>query len=284
LHNLDTITSYASKAQKNALSGQIDIFGSLGIEDNLPGLKLDLPSSTTTAREMLSWERELLGLYLSSHPLDDYAGYLSDHTVPLGALTADMEGKSATVGGIITTVRKITTKNNAVMAFVGLEDKSGSLELIVFPKAYEQTPQLWQPDHVIQAKGKINTKDREGRVGGDIKVMVDSAQMIDYDTAKSYTSVGKRKVKIPESAAGAKPVRTKADVLVIRLESLSDTAILTKIKDTLVAQAGSSQAYIVMPGNPPKKILLPFEVEITDDLINHLSEVVQGGKVARIQA
>ncbi|HEX7260016.1 MAG TPA: DNA polymerase III subunit alpha, partial [Candidatus Saccharimonadia bacterium] len=79
LHNLDSITSYASKAQKNALSGQIDIFGSLG-EDSMPGLRLELPERVIPAREQLGWERELLGLFLSQHPLDDYEGYLADHT------------------------------------------------------------------------------------------------------------------------------------------------------------------------------------------------------------
>ncbi|HSX00677.1 MAG TPA: DNA polymerase III subunit alpha, partial [Candidatus Saccharimonas sp.] len=106
LHNLDSITGYATKAQKNALSGQIDIFGSLGIEDNLPALRLDLPPTTVSAREQLIWERELLGLYLSSHPLDDYENYLHDHTRPIAELSVDMEGQTVTVGGMITTVRK----------------------------------------------------------------------------------------------------------------------------------------------------------------------------------
>ncbi|HUC20774.1 MAG TPA: DNA polymerase III subunit alpha, partial [Candidatus Polarisedimenticolaceae bacterium] len=149
LHNLDSITGYASKAQKNALSGQIDIFGSLG-EDSMPGLRLELPDRVIPAREQLGWERELLGLFLSQHPLDDYEGYLADNTVPMGSITNQHEGRAAKVGGTISTVRKITTKSNSMMAFVGLEDKTGSLELIVFPKAYEKNSELWVVDNVIE--------------------------------------------------------------------------------------------------------------------------------------
>ncbi len=271
LHNLDSITSYASKAQKNALSGQIDIFGSLG-EDSMPGLRLELPDRVIPAREQLGWERELLGLFLSQHPLDDYEGYLADNTVPIATITTQHEGRAAKIGGTITTVRKITTKKNDMMAFVGLEDKTGTLELIVFPKAYEKSPGLWEVDNVIEVNGKINTKDREGRQDGEIKVMVDDASMIDYDKAKSHKRIKPLPVKPPTED---EVVAAEADPLTIRLQSIANTTILTEIKQLLESSPGANPVNLVMPGNPPKTIRLPFTVTITPELNLQLQEVVK---------
>lgn len=280
LHNLDLLTSYASKLQKNALNGQIDIFGSLGVDASAPMLQLELPPAMATAREQLSWERELLGLYLSSHPLDDFKGWLQDHSMPIGALTTGMEGKTVKIGGMITTVRKIVTRNGATMAFVGIEDVYGSTELIVFPKAYEQAPQLWEPDKIILTQGKVSSKDREGRVG-EIKVMVDGAKEIAFEQAQGYKA--KKKAWVPTDAQpeeAPKPVAA-SEVLVIQLKNLQDTTVLTKIKDVLEGSPGTIASYVVMPGPVPKKIRLPFQVEVTDELIAQLRLVVNGGQVVR---
>jgi len=315
LYSLDTITSYASKAQKHALSGQIDIFGSLGMEDNMPGLRLEIPPTALTNREQLAWEKELIGLYLSSHPLDDYATYLDDKVVPLGLITGKHEGKSVQVGGMITTVRKITTKNGATMAFVGIEDKSGDLELIVFPKAYEKNPELWLPDTVVEVSGKINTKDRDGKPGGEIKIMVDEAKVIDYDMAKKYKKSGKpnslrivfeRSAGVPSggdsedpgsapvaslseaapveatSETQAEPVATqKNDALMIKLNRISSTEVLTRIKEVISTAPGSQPVFLIMPGEPPKKIRLPHTVQVNDELLTQLRSVVQDGAVSR---
>ncbi|TAK89595.1 DNA polymerase III subunit alpha [Patescibacteria group bacterium] len=307
LYNLDTITGYASKAQKHALSGQIDIFGSLGMEDDMPGLRLDIPPTTVSNREQLAWEKELIGLYLSSHPLDDYAAYLNDKVVPLGLITGKHEGKSVQVGGLITTVRKITTKNNAMMAFVGIEDKSGDLELIVFPKAYEKNPELWQPDTVVEVNGKINTKDRDGKPGGEIKIMVDEAKVIDYDKAKAYKPSGKpNALKIvfersagvpkeevegemigavplgaPELASVVSEAPAKNTALMIKLNKISSTEVLTSIKTIIAGAPGTDPVFLIMPGEPPKKIKLPVTVQVDDDLISRLKQVVNEGVVAR---
>lgn len=284
LHNLDMITSYASKAQKNALSGQIDIFGSLGMEDTMPGLKLELPPRVIPSREQLTWERELLGLYLSQHPLDDYETYLADTTVPITAITPEHEGRTVKIGGMITTVRKINTKNGAVMAFVGIEDKSGALELIVFPKAYEQTPDLWEPDRVVAIGGKVNTKDRDGRPGDEIKVMVDKAEMIDYDTAKSYKPKG-RGPKLSTSSPSPSPAPDRESAgraLAIKLESVTSTALLAEIKTILTTAPGDNPVYLMLPGQPPKKIKLPFSVTVSQDLVEKLQAAVHDGVVAAV--
>ncbi|HSH31316.1 MAG TPA: DNA polymerase III subunit alpha [Candidatus Saccharimonadales bacterium] len=291
LANLDMVTAYASKAQKHALSGQIDIFGTMGAEESLPGLYLEQPTKQLGLPEKLAWEKELLGLYLSRHPLDEYDAYLRDKLTTIGSVTTASEGRSVTVGGIITTVRRITTKNNAAMAFVGLEDKTGTLELIVFPKAYEKSPQLWQPDQVVRVKGKVSTKDREGRATSEIKVMVDEATRIDYETAKRFCEqhgevrdagpvVSSSDPSSPMTAVAPQPnghvpvASSQPGHLLVTLSDLSDTALLMKLKTVLNQHVGESQAFIVINGLQPRKIRLPFTVKVSPELVGQLSELV----------
>jgi DNA polymerase-3 subunit alpha len=269
LHNLDLLVGYASRAQKNALSGQIDIFGSLGAEEQLPALRLDEPDVVIKGQEKLGWEKELLGLYLSHHPLDDYESYLADKSVPIAQITTDHEGATVKIGGITTTVRKITTKNGATMAFVALEDKSGSLELVVFPKAYEKSPDLWQPDQVIRIQGKVSFKDRDGRMGTEAKVMVDRSELISYDKAEAY---GKAHPLSEERKAEiSKPLPTD---ITLTVPDLSDNVLLMRIRDVISRSQGDTNVFLVIGGDEPKTIKLPFKVTGDSKLIERLVNVV----------
>jgi DNA polymerase-3 subunit alpha len=309
LHNLDVVTAYASKAQKNALTGQIDIFGSLGVDEAAPALRMDLPPTETTSREQLLWEKELLGLYLSSHPLDDFAAYLADTCQPLAAITPEADGKVATVGGIITTVRKIMTKNNTPMAFVGIEDRSGISELIVFPKSYEKYANLLEPDKVLVVNGKISARDREGRLTGEPKILIETAREVEYETTKAYKpnpsakppamttapvpkwaqkaqAPAERPQAVPATPAPApKPAMSSTTgpvgpgYLVLKLADLSDQALLLRIKEALGGNAGETETYLVLGGATPKKIKLPFKVAVTDTLVKQLKELVGSDRV-----
>ncbi|HSX02418.1 MAG TPA: DNA polymerase III subunit alpha [Candidatus Saccharimonadia bacterium] len=315
LHNLDLLTAYAAKVQKNALSGQTDIFGSLGVDEEQPALRLELPSQPVDAREQLMWEKELLGLYLSHHPLDDYAAYLADHCQPLGAITAEADGKLAKVGGFITTVRKITTKNGATMAFVGIEDRSGTNELIVFPKAYEASPHIFEADQVIVASGKISARDREGRLTGEPKILLESAKVVDYDTAKAYVArpgakppamttapvpswqkqpaagAADRGVARPAARPAAAPPALStapgdpaAGSLVLRLADPGDQALLLRLKELLGAHPGPAEAYAVLGADTDaKKIRLPFKVTVSDALTAQLGELLGADRVRNRQ-
>ena len=272
IHNLETLTGYGAKAQKNALSGQIDLFGSMGPAETLPSLRLEEPTEIAGTPERLGWEKELLGLYLSHHPLDDYANFLADKSQAIGHIAPAMEGQSVKVGGIITTVRKIVTKNNASMAFVGFEDKTGTAELIVFPKAYEKTPDLWQPDRILLVSGKINYRDREGRMGTELKIMVEKAEPINYEKAKIHVA----KNPIPE--APPNPIDLPSDVT-IKLATMSDSVLLMRIRDVLTRYAGEADVFLLIDGDDPKKIRLPFKVMPTPECLEKLAALVGEGAV-----
>jgi DNA polymerase-3 subunit alpha len=275
LANVELLVGYANKAQRNALSGQIDLFGSLGVEDQLPALRLEEPSEVMSNPERLANEKELLGIYLSYHPLDDYAGYLADKSTAISTITPQMENQSITIGGIVTTVRKIVTKNNASMAFVGFEDKTGALEIVVFPKAYEKTPELWQPDQVVLVRGKVSYKDRDGRMGTELKIMADKAMPIEYNRAKVHVA------KKPIPQAPPPPESLPSDVT-IRLSNVQDAVLLMRIKDILVRHIGDAEVFLLVEGETTQKIRLPFKVMPTPEFMTKLEQLVGEQAIVRL--
>jgi DNA polymerase-3 subunit alpha len=263
LANIDSITAFATDHQKRVASGQIDIFGELGMADAVTAkLTIEDFGNPVDVRERLVWERELLGLYLSSHPLDDYDAYIRDTMNPISGIEQRHEGRVARVGGMITTVRKIITKSGKSMAFARLEDKTGDLELVVFPKAYELAVDLWEPDTIIAVSGKVSYKDRDGRMTSDLKLMVDSVSLIDYDRAKNHTP--RKKPDKPASGTD----------LVLKVQNLTDTELLMKIRKLLTSSPGNQEAYLDIASNPPKKLRLPYRVNVTDELKSQLVELL----------
>ena len=281
LDNLDLLLAFAAREQKQSLSGQVDMFGKSELNHSVKN-SLNLSNTThsgATNRNYLLWERELLGLYLSQHPLALYQNFLSEQTVAINMLNADMDGRSTTVGGIISGVREITTKNGQKMAFVQIEDLSGGLELILFPSSYQQTLGLWEKDRVVLARGKISTKDKEGNAGGDIKLMVDDAREITSEQASAYV-LTEKKVKPPKARTTAKneplngpgakdaakntPDKAAVRRLYIRLPDSDDQLRLKDLKQTIDDFRGSTEVVLVLGKNEQKQaIRLPEGIDIS---------------------
>ena len=211
LFNLDTIVAFAQKTQKEAASGQTDLFGMLGDEsaDVQSTIQLQPAPAKHTNKERLMWERELMGLYISAHPLDAYETYLSEQAQPLTQLVPEYDGRLMTIGGIITTVRTIVTKSGSKMAFVGIEDKFGEGEVIVFPNLYEQVGAKLVQDAVIRVTGKNSARDRDGNLGSESKMIADEIELISDDDLRQYQSTG-RKMEAPKVSSKVKQERRTA--------------------------------------------------------------------------
>ncbi len=281
LFNLDMILAYGQKLQKEAESGQSNLFGDAMDESIVTKLELDLTGPTTVERESLQWERELLGIYLSKHPLDQYDTYLDEHAVAISSLTTNMDNKKVTVGGVITTMREITTKNGAKMAFVGLEDKGGELELIVFPNAYGENPEMWERDAVIIATGKINTKDRDGNNTEEIKVLVDEAKAIGDEDLQDFTPTGKLKKPPKEKKPEAAPTPAIPAVkLYMHIKKPDNESELLALKKILNQYPGDKEAILVIGETRKSAIRLPFKVDVNQQLQNEVQELLSPECVA----
>ncbi|MCK5285991.1 MAG: DNA polymerase III subunit alpha [Candidatus Pacebacteria bacterium] len=115
-----------------------------------------------TIEEKLVWEKELLGLYISGHPLDKFTKQLSKSRTSLGKVKKEaIEGMETVVAGIIEEFKMVLTKKGTKMAFVRLADFSGSIEVVVFPKIYEEFVELLEEEKCVMIKGKISKRNDE---------------------------------------------------------------------------------------------------------------------------
>jgi DNA polymerase-3 subunit alpha len=160
LYNSDKILKFCKSVQRDMQSGQENLFGILKNENNDEGIVLD-QASPASEKERLAWEKELLGLYISSHPLEKLAHLWKGYAVPLADVGSQ---EKVRVAGIIRTVKRITTKTNEPMLFVVLEDMSGLREIVVFPSVLEKTAALWLEDEVIVLDGRVSRKDEECKI------------------------------------------------------------------------------------------------------------------------
>lgn len=190
LYNLEAIQGYAAKVQKDRENGQMDLFGAFGAAGAVPEPEIKTAPVKTSEKDQLFWERDLMGLYLSAHPLDKYDTYFEEQTHPMNLVTPENDGKVVTIGGIITDVRTILTKNQSKMAFVKVENKTGEQELIVFPNAYEQFGGKLVQDNVIRASGKINAKDKTGALTSEAKILMDQLEVVSDEILDSYQPTG----------------------------------------------------------------------------------------------
>lgn len=160
----EDVLSRAHKNQKQAAQGQLSLFemidGGEAMDDDLP----DIPEYPQS--EILSMEKEVLGLYLSGHPLKEYEDILNRKTTlkssDLKGDEIDIEDNSqVTVGGIITDIKMKSTKGEKLMAFITLEDLTGSMEIIAFPTVYEKFSDRLKQDSKVLIRGRVDLKEEE---------------------------------------------------------------------------------------------------------------------------
>lgn len=293
LGNLDLLLAFAQRLQKEANSGQVDLFG--GDDETVVArakLELQPPAERADTRTQLLWERELLGLYLSQHPLEIFETYLSEQCVPLKELKPEHDGRTVCVGGAITDVREITTKNGQKMAFVKLEDQTGEIEVILFPSALQQTMGIWERDKVVLIRGRVNAKDRDGAPSSEAKVMVEDAREVTVQQATGYQPTGKKqktpkasakKVAMPGPGAKDKDSVSKSERLYIRLQSSQDQQKLVSLKATLDAFQGNTEVVLVLgEASNRQAIKLPSGVDRDSEAMPQLRELV-GAENIRLQ-
>lgn len=174
LHSFEDVLDTISSDKKRALTGQVNMFdlamSNNEKNDNLYKLKKvqELPK-----KELLLMEKEMLGLYVSGHPLENYKKYIDEYATirssdliyeesdEISESVIKLDGKSVKLLGLITSVRTKITKNNEIMAFVTLEDLEGTINLIVFPKTYSGYKNIIVEDSIVKIDGRISAKEDE---------------------------------------------------------------------------------------------------------------------------
>jgi DNA polymerase-3 subunit alpha len=129
----------------------------------------DLPQVPEVSRkEILAWEKELIGAYISEHPLSRvWIDLERAITVLTGQIDEAMAGQKVTVAGMVNLVRQITTKKGEPMAFAQIEDLQGTVEVVLFPRVWQATKELWQPERILIVRGTVSVRGREPSIVAD---------------------------------------------------------------------------------------------------------------------
>ena len=162
------VVDHISQNKKNSMAGQMSLFDLVGEEDK-KAYEISMPDVGEYAKEViLAFEKDVLGIYLSGHPLEQYRGILEKN---ISAKTTDfqpdeetglsvvMDNQKVVVGGMVTEKTIKYTKNNKVMAFVTLEDLVGTVEVVVFPRDYEKYQSLLDEDARVLIQGRVSAED-----------------------------------------------------------------------------------------------------------------------------
>lgn len=169
LFNLDGLLNHGRDLYKQTTSGQMGLFGES--EALLPAFKL-ATAPPAKQLEKLMWEKDLLGLFVSSHPLSEFRSVLNyEKTMPIKNIPPRAT-EQIKIGGLVTTVKKIMTKSNKQMLFANVEDLTGKIEVVVFPTIYDKYPDVFKENTIVIVKGKINDRD------GAIKLLCDDVKQI----------------------------------------------------------------------------------------------------------
>jgi DNA polymerase-3 subunit alpha len=167
LHALEMLLQYHRDATRDTSQDSLFAMMSTGPAE----LKLP-PAPEATMEQRLLWEKELLGLYVSGHPLDKFKERLAKRRMTLSQLRTVKPGVVTVTGGMIEDIRVILTKNGDQMAFIKLADYDGSIEAVVFPKSFAEHKEILKAESCIALKGKLSSRNGElSLVADDLKAL-----------------------------------------------------------------------------------------------------------------
>ena len=235
---------------KNSMAGQMSLFDIAG-EDTKKQYEIPLPNVGEFDKELLlEFEKEVLGVYVSGHPLDEYMGlwkriktnttldFYNDEETDGPSVT---DGANAVVGGIITEKKIKYTKTNQVMAFITLEDIAGTIEVIVFPKTYEANSAKLTEDAKVFIEGRVSLEeDRDAKlIASKVRTFeeIPKAVWIQFENRDKYEACEKQLDEIIASSDGQDEVKiylsgTKQVKSLGRAKSIcADRATMERLKE-----------------------------------------------------
>ncbi|MDO4544772.1 MAG: DNA polymerase III subunit alpha [Bacillota bacterium] len=236
----------AQSSAKNNLDGQMSLFqlNADAMEESKTGNRL--PDVTNFDKDtLIAQEKEMLGVYISEHPLTEYEDKINAMVTVNSQDLADVldseqqgemhsfirDGMQAVMAGIITSKKTLITKNNKMMAFVDMEDLYGTVEVVVFPNIYERFSSLLTEDSIVSVTGNINFKE------GEVPKLL-AERIVDLKSLKQVVA----------SKTDMQPPRQPEGLVKIKLPAGDDTTrMLNEIKSLMGEYPGGYQAIIYMP-------------------------------------
>lgn len=254
---LSSIDDIRAKTMKPArLSGQQDLFveSQKKPSDKIEVINLNSSVPEFSEQELQALERQLLGFSLSARPVAELIGALSqDATHKIYEISPHQTyGETVRVAGVVSDIRIIVTKRSAQeMAFVRIEDETGSIEVVVFPKIFERTRNLWIDYKPLLITGRVDSREETPSIIAE-----------SIETEENYSPGSKRVyIKIPKAVSSQS---------------------LVNLKRLLVKNPGNSEPTLVFEGNS-HKLTLPFKITWNETLAKQISNILDENTNIRVE-
>lgn len=261
LLNIENLISFSKNFGEQKRTLQNSLFAGTGIDFSS---KLHLNKAPdATQDEILKWEKELLGLYVTAHPFAPYAQVMAGCLTPIRDLSGSSRNEWIVVGGIIDSVKKKITRSGSPMSFVAIQDTTDRLELLVFPKVYEKTKEIWVEGKIVAVVGKTSEEE------GDNKLFVEKAYALTPENARMLSSQlntgrgGIRQYVSPELSEKTFEIKIASD----RLKAKADD-----IKALLSLSPGDEAVYLVVGD---KKIKTSYKINSSPEFRDKLRIILE---------
>jgi DNA polymerase-3 subunit alpha len=246
--SLDDLSRFAKEFQDKSEAGQMGLFG--GIDD--AAIEFSLQKTVATKEDILRWERESLGLFVSDHPCKGLQKYFEKYGKLIGKLTVDDVEQKRTIHGIVSSVRKIMTRAGKPMAILEIEDTSGKIEGAIFPQIFDRIPQkALEIDVFIRIRGKVSERD------GVLNIIVDEIKVGNLVEAHKTAALFKEEEELSN--------KVNFNIFTINIPQGTTREKVKKLKDFLLTKK-SEKGIIVEIVLGEKKVQVPFTVEVDKEL------------------
>jgi len=234
LQSVDRILSLAQQEQHRRETGQSTMFDLWGKTMPVPMPSLDLAAADISIKEKLSWEKGLMGVYLSEHPFSPYASKISSlNTTLCGQIDAELAGQTIIIAGMVAAVHYLFTRERRPFVSAVLEDLDGSVEVLVWPKVYADTRDLWQEGNILLVEGRVRLRDDRVQLNCDrVSCYQPEANQGEEVVATQPSEAPAADEKITTDSASAESRRLIMNISQTSDEA-SDVAYLHKLIDIL---------------------------------------------------
>ncbi len=251
LASLDEIMHQNAKVNRGRNENQIHLFDNLPDQEQEEFTYYEVPPYNQ--RELLAFERELLGLYITGHPLDEYKdviAHFTSHALRDGEYWND--GSEVIVAGRIMNIKAIITKKGQPMAFLEVEDMTHSVEVIVFPEVYRKLNPVITKEQIILLKAKVNQHD---------------------DGVKLIAETMRRIEEVPLPAKSTK--QTKPAQLYIRVRKNQENHKLVQLKTLLLKSTGDAEIFLYYESTKQViRLTDEYKVTFNEELKRHIEELL----------
>jgi DNA polymerase-3 subunit alpha len=254
---LDKVLEMAGKTQKDRRNGQLSFFDDMGAEETFKGAFQEIPDiEEWPEHELLANEKEMLGFYITEHPLARFERLLNAYsTCSVSKLANLSDGQEVLIGGIIKKVRTtVTRKKGEKMAIVTLEDLDNFVGVLVFPTAYRKAPELIKEDSMIYVRGRLNLREEEPKIVAEDIIPLERVK-------EAFT----KSVLIKMSTTGLKE------------------QTMEEIRGVIQRHKGKIPVFVDLVSPEGRKIRLSTDSDLTvfpdDDLLEEVEEIVGSGNI-----